>query len=111
MPVFNPADLTRMGQDQANALMEMQRELTKLMEQANADWLARVEVERELASELTSKLSAAKGLPDAAKAYQDWMARRIETMTKDSQKFFADSQKFVTSMNRFLSGGGQRSSS
>lgn len=111
MPVFNPADFTKLGQEQANALMEMQRELSKLIEQANADWLARIEVERELASELSSKLSAAKGLPDAAKAYQDWMARRVETMTKDSQKFFADSQKFVTSMNRLLSGGRHGSSS
>lgn len=111
MPVFNPADFTKMGQDQANALIEMQRELAKLIEQANTDWLARVEVERELASDLAGKLSTAKGLPDAAKAYQDWMARRMETMTKDSQKFFADSQKFVSSMNRFLSGGGQGSSS
>jgi hypothetical protein len=87
----------------------MQKEFTKLIEQANADWLSRMEQERELASDLAAKLSSAKSLPDAAKAYQEWMGRRMETIAKDSQKFFADSQKLMTSMNRFLSSGGKGS--
>jgi hypothetical protein len=110
MPVFNPTDFARLGKEQADALADMQKELSKLIEQANADWMARMEQERDLASELATKLSGAKTPADAAKAYQDWMGRRVETMTKDSQKFFADSQKFVTSMTRFLSGGGRGSS-
>lgn len=111
MPGFNPTDFTKLGKEQADALADMQRELSRLVEQANADWLARLERERDLASDLAGKLSSAKSLPDAAKAYQDWMGRRIETMTKDSQKFFADSQKFMASMNRFLMSGGKGSSS
>jgi predicted phage tail protein len=109
-PMFNPVDFTKFGKGQADALSEMQKEFSKLIEQANADWMARVEQERELVSDLTAKLSSAKSLPDAAKAYQDWMARRMETISKDSQKFFADSQKFVASMNRFMAGGGKGSS-
>jgi hypothetical protein len=109
-PIFNPADFTKFGKEQSEALSDMQKEFSKLLEQANADWMARVELERDLASDLTAKLSSAKSLPDAAKAYQEWMARRMETMSKDSQKFFADSQKFVSSMNRFLTSGGKGSS-
>jgi len=105
LPMFNPTDFAKLGQQQADALMEMQQELSKLVEQANNDWLARVESERDMATDLTAKLSAAKSLPDAAKAYQEWMSRRLETMTKDGQKFFSDSQKFVTSMNRLMTGG------
>lgn len=111
LPVFNPTAFAGFGKEQTEALMEMQRELSKLIEQANEDWLARVEVERNMATELTSKLSSAKSLPDAAKAYQEWMSRRLETMTRDSQKFFADSQKFVSSMNRLLSNSGKGASS
>jgi hypothetical protein len=111
MPTFNPADFTKLGKEQADALTDMQKEFSRLVEQANADWLARMELERQLASDLATNLSAAKSLPDAAKAYQDWMGRRMETITKDSQKFFADSQKLVTSMNRFLSSGAKGSSS
>ena len=106
LPMFNPADFSKMGKEQAEALTDMQKEFTRMIEQANADWLARVEVERQLASDLANNLSTAKSLPDAAKAYQDWMGRRMETITQDSQKFFADSQKLVTSMNRFLPHGG-----
>jgi hypothetical protein len=109
-PMFNPVDFTKFGKEQSEALSDMQKEFSKLLEQANADWMARVELERDLASDLTAKLSSAKSLPDAAKAYQEWMARRMETMSKDSQKFFTDSQKFVTSMNRFLTSGGKGSS-
>lgn len=111
LPIFNPAAFAAFGKDRTDALMDMQRELTRLIEQANEDWLARVEQERAMATELTAKLSSAKSLPDAAKAYQEWMSRRIETMTKDSQKFFADSQKFVASMNRLMSNGGKGASS
>ncbi|HWV53117.1 hypothetical protein [Pseudorhodoplanes sp.] len=111
MSMFNPADFTKLGMGQSEVIADMQKEFSKLIEQANADWMARIELERELASDLTAKLSSAKSLPEAAKAYQDWMARRMETMSKDSQKFFAESQKFVTSMNRFLANGGKTASS
>lgn len=104
-PVFNPTDLAKFGKEQADALIDMQQELAKLLEQANKDWLARVEQERELATELATKLSGAKTLPDAAKAYQDWMGRRMETIATDSQKFFTDCQKFAGSMNRLMMRG------
>jgi hypothetical protein len=110
LPMFNPADFPKLGKEQAEALTDMQKEFTRLIEQANADWMARMELERQLATDLAANLSAARSLPDAAKAYQDWMGRRMETITKDSQKFFADSQKFVTSMNRLISSGGKGSS-
>ena len=103
--MFNPAAFNAFSKEQSEALSDMQKEFSKLIEQANADWVARMELERELATELTGRLAASKSLPDAAKAYQEWMGRRMETMAKDSQKFFADSQKFVTSMNRFMSNG------
>lgn len=105
LPAFNSTDFTKLGKEQAEALADMQKELSRLIEQANADWLARLQLERDLATELATKMSSAKNPADAAKAYQDWMSRRVEIMSKDSQKFFADSQKFVTSMTRFLSGG------
>jgi hypothetical protein len=102
---FSATDFAKFGKEQADTLAEMQKELSRLAEQANADWMSRMELERDLASELGGKLSQAKNPADAAKAYQDWMGRRVEIMSKDSQKFFADTQKFVTAMTRFLTGG------
>jgi hypothetical protein len=63
-----------------------------------------------MAAALTSELSAAKTLPDAAAAYQKWMARHFELMAKDSQKLMESSQTFVTSMNRLLPYGPGRDS-
>ena len=73
----SPQDFAKLGQMQADALSEAQRELSTFLQQATEDWRSRAEVERELATELTNNLMAAKTLPDAAAAYQQWMARRI----------------------------------
>lgn len=90
------------GQKQSQALTEAQQEWTRLFQQANDDWRARIALERDMAAELTSELTAAKTLPDAAAAYQKWMTRHFELMAKDSQKLMESSQTFATSMSRLL---------
>jgi phasin protein len=102
---FNFPDISKFNQKQADAFMAMQRELSSLVEEANRGWFARVELERDLASDLITKLSTAKTPPEAAKAYQDWMSRRMQTLAQDGQKLFADSQRFIAAATRFLSNG------
>jgi hypothetical protein len=102
---IDPGGFAKMGGRQAENFMDVQKEFQALIEQANRDWLARAEKERALASELATKLTAAKSLPDVAKEYQEWMTRRMELMVEDSQKFFADSQKFMNSTVRLMSKG------
>src|SRR5262249_11079705 len=104
---IDPMGFTKLGSRQAENFMEVQKELQALIEQANRDWLARAEKERALATELATKLTGAKSLPDVAKEYQAWMTRRMELMAEDSQKFFADSQKFMNSAVRLMSKGWQ----
>jgi hypothetical protein len=101
----NPFDIGKLGQKQVDAFMVMQRELSSLVEEANRSWLARADLEKELVSELISNLSKAKMPIEAAKAYQDWMGRRMRTLAQDGQKLFADGQKFVAAATRFLSNG------
>lgn len=108
-PTFNAGEFAKFGQKQADAFLGMQREFFSVIEQANRDWAVRAELEREMAAELAAKLSSAKTLPDAAKAYQEWMGRRLATLTEDGQKFLADSQKLVTSATRLFANGGQGS--
>jgi len=106
-PSFNFADINKFGQNQADALIAMQRELCSLVEEANRSWLARAELERDLASEFATKLSAAKTPADASRIYQEWMSRRMQTLADDGQKLFADSQKFMSAATQFLSTGGK----
>ena len=110
-PPLTAAEMAKAGQKQADAFVNSQGDMLKLFEQAQKDWMARVELERTLASELASKLTAAKSLPDIAQAYQEWMASRIKAMTEDSQKFFADSQKFMGSATRMFPSGWRGSAS
>lgn len=106
-PSLNPADFVRFGQKQTATFMEMQREILSLVEQANRDLIARTELERELAAELTTKLSSAKTPPEIAKVYQEWMTRRLSILTEDGRKFLTDSQSLVASATRLFSNGGQ----
>jgi hypothetical protein len=104
---FNFAGISKFGQNQADALIAMQRELCSLVEEVNRNWLARAELERDLASEFATRLSTAKTPADAAQTYQEWMSRRMQTLASDHQKLFADSQKFIGAATRFLSSGGK----
>jgi hypothetical protein len=104
---FDPAELAKLGQKQAAALTDVQKELYTLVEQANRDWITRTETERELAAQFTARLSAARSLPDAAQIYQEWMTKRMEMLAEDSRKFFADSQKLIQSSARLLLNGWQ----
>jgi phasin protein len=107
-PALNFTDINKFGQKQADAFIAMQRELCSLVEESNRNWLARTELERDLATELATKLSTAKTPPDAAKAYQEWISRRMQTLAEDGRKLFSDSQKFISAATRFLSNGGQK---
>ena len=102
---LNAAEFAEFGNKQAETLVEMQREVYGLLEQANHEWLARVEKERAMASDFFTKLSAAKSLPDVAQVYQESMMRRTEMMAEDSRNLFANSQKFMTAAAHLLSNG------
>jgi hypothetical protein len=107
-PVFDPADLAKIGEKQAEAFNEAQRELSALIQETNEAWQSRAELERDMAGELTRKLSAAKTLPDVAGAYQEWIARHVELMAKDREKALANGQKFANAMSRLMPGNGPR---
>jgi hypothetical protein len=110
-PNFDPAEFAKFANMQTETFLEMQKEVSALIEQANRDWLARAEKERLMAADLATKLSTVGSLPDIAKVYQEWMNRRMELIAEDSQKFFANSQKVMNSTLRLLSNGWQVSSS
>lgn len=107
MPGLDLAGVGGLSEKQAAAFMEMQRGIYSLVENANRNWIARAETERNLATELAVKLSNAKTFPDAAKAYQEWMTGRMQTLSADGQRFVADSQKLLNLATQFMSNGKQ----
>jgi hypothetical protein len=104
-PLGIPGVPTEIFEKGVQAVTNMQKELLSTIEQANRDWMARMETERNLAADLTSKLTAARSAPEAAAAYQEWMGRRVQLLGEDSRKFVADCQKFMDATMRTFGNG------
>ncbi|MBX9845296.1 MAG: hypothetical protein K2Z80_26140 [Xanthobacteraceae bacterium] len=86
-------DVGQFGQQHVDAFAQMQQDLVNLLEEANRNWLARIEVECGSAIDLGAKLSAAKTIPDAVKAYEEWLGERLRWRTDDSRKSIADGRE------------------
>jgi len=65
-------------------------------------WSERIQSEATLASELASKLTTARSIPDAVAACQDWAGRRFEMMAEDRDHLLADYQVFMEAGAHFL---------
>lgn len=101
---FKLDDINNFGQKQANAFMAMQHEFAAWFEEASKSWTARAELEKELTSELFTRLSSARTVTDAAQTYQDWLNRHMQVWAEDGRKVMADSQKLVAVAARCMSG-------
>src|SRR3982750_4380824 len=55
----DPAQFAKVGKKQVDALVEMQQDLIKGMEEMSREWAARIKLESDLANEFARKLSAA----------------------------------------------------
>ena len=60
-----------------------QTELLDKQQKTNRVWFDRMQSEANLASDLGSKLTAARSIPDMMTAWQFWAARRAEMMADE----------------------------
>lgn len=82
---FAPTVLAEMGKKRLEATIEMQTELLDKWQEVNREWLACVQSEVDLASKLTSKLTAARSLPDSATTCQEWASKRMDMIAEDGR--------------------------
>ena len=100
---FPPATaLQRFGE-----FTKAQTEQLSNFRETNRQWLERVQAEASLASELISKLTAARSIPDAMTAYQEWGGRRLEIMAEDTKHLMDNTQKFMQTSARLIANGWQ----
>jgi len=76
-------------------------------QERNRQCLDRAQAEANLASEFVSKLVAARSIPDAVKAYQEWGSRRLEMVAEDTEHLMDDTQKFIQMSAQLLATGWQ----
>ena len=96
------AELAEMGKKSVDTIIHMQRELCDAFGEMNQEWFARAQAEANLASELATRLTTARSVPDTAIMYQEWMGRRMELFAENNRRFVADSQKFIEDSRRFV---------
>jgi hypothetical protein len=89
------------------AFTKAQTELFGKFQETNRQWLDRVQAEASLATEFTSKMTAARSIPDAMAACQEWTSRRFKMMAEDTQHVLDDAQKFMQMGARLLANGWQ----
>lgn len=86
-----------LGREGTDAMLGMQRELLDAYEHASRAWLARVQREANLWSELAGKLMSSS-VPKALSACQEDMARRMQMATEDGRQLAEDAQKVMEAM-------------
>ncbi len=79
-PLLMPTEFAEMGKKRADEFVKTQTEFLEKLQEMNRQWFDRAQSEASLASEFTSKLTAARSIPEAMAAYQEWASRRFEMM-------------------------------
>jgi hypothetical protein len=106
VPNFIPTEFVELGKKRVETLMALQKDLIEAIQEVNQGWLARARSEANLNSELVTKLSSARSVPEQADAYQQLMGKRMEMLVEDSRRLISDSQKLFSLGTRFLNGSG-----
>jgi uncharacterized protein (DUF885 family) len=99
MPFFN------VGQERAEAAVTLQKELLEAYEQASRAWLARVQSEVQLWSDLAAKLTAARSVPEAMEAYTKCVSQQMQMTAEDGKRLLDDCQKITQRIAKSLGNG------
>ena len=94
-PTLMPTEFAGIGKKRVEEFVDAQTELFQKLQEMNRQWFDRAQSEANLASELASKLTAVRSIPEAMAAYQGWASRRFEMMAEDGKHLLADTQKFM----------------
>jgi hypothetical protein len=77
-----PSEFAAMGKRRIEDFVNAQTDLLEKLQASNRQWFDRMQSEANLASEFASKLTAARSIPDAMTACQEWANRRFEAIEK-----------------------------
>ena len=86
--------------------MALQKELLTSYEEASRAWLARVQSEVALWSDLASKLTATRTVPEALETYTQCVSQRMKMAADDGRKLADEAQKITQKITKSLGNGG-----
>ena len=88
-------DFANWGQHQTEAALNFQKAILESCEQASRVWGDRVQSEISLWSDLASKLSGTKSVPEAFETYTKCMSQRMQMAADDGRKFVEEAQQIT----------------
>lgn len=100
-----PAQFLQLGKERTEAMFKMQKELLDEYEKASQAWVARVKSEVELWSELATKVTASRSIPEGLEAYRDCVSQRMQMAADDGRRLFEDGQKIIASVTKAVANG------
>jgi hypothetical protein len=89
-----------MGTRGITAGLRLQTEMIELLSEMSREWFARATSEAELAMGLSNRLTAARSVPDALSAYQEWLNEWMGMFGEDSRRLVSDGRKLMEASAR-----------
>jgi hypothetical protein len=83
------------GPRSVTAGLRLQKEMLDVFSDIGRGWFTRATSEAELAFGLPNKLTAARSMPDAVSAYQEWLGEVMNMLGEDSRRLISDSRKII----------------
>lgn len=99
------AQFLQLGKERTEAMFKMQKELLDEYEKASRAWVARVKSEVELWSELATKVTASRSIPEGLEAYRDCVSQRMQMAADDGRRLSEDGQKIIASVTKAVANG------
>jgi hypothetical protein len=93
------------GQGQTEAATALQKELLGAYEKASHAWLARMQSEVAMWSELATKLTATRSVPEALEAYSKCVSKQMQMAAEDGRRLFEEGQQITQKINQSLGNG------
>ena len=95
-------DIVNWGQHQTETALNFQKAIMESCEHASRTWIDRMQSEISLWSDLASKMSSTKSVPEAVETYTKCMSQRMQMAADDGRKLVEEAQhmtqKFVQSL-------------
>ena len=93
------------GENQTEAALNFQKAVLESCEHASRVWIDRVQSEISLWSDLASKLSGTKSVPEALDAYTKCVSQRMQMAADDGRKLVQEAQQMTQKFTQSLNNG------
>ena len=100
-----PPQFVNWGQNQTETALNLQKAILESCEHASRAWIDRVQSEISLWSDLASKLSSTKSVPEALDAYTKCVSQRMQMAADDGRRLAEEAQQLTQKFTQSLGNG------